>query len=262
MNVHRGPDDADVPDVADVADVPDATALAELDADLPGPVAAARLRAAARTDPRAAAVLDALAATRADLAALPETPVPTEIEARWAAALASEGATSEGAASESASARADPKTQGCAGTAPDRPTDTRGRPDTAPDRDTAKSGARVRRLLMAAAVTTGLVATGIGVLPHAGAPGPAVTRLELVALGRDAVGTMDVGDLADPARRAECLRIVAPAAGSAPLLGGRRVVLDRRPGTLLVLGTGTLGRLRLVVVDPNCGTLLAHVVSG
>jgi hypothetical protein len=254
MNVHRGPDDADVPDVPDV---PVATALAEVDADLPGPVAAARLRAAARTDPRAAAVLDALAATRADLAALPETPVPTEIEARWAAALAAEGA-----ASESSSARADPKTQGCAGTAPDRPTDTRGRPDTAPDRDTAKSGARVRRLLMAAAVTTGLVATGIGVLPHAGAPGPAVTRLELVALGRDAVGTMDVGDLADPARRAECLRIVAPAAGSAPLLGGRRVVLDRRPGTLLVLGTGTRGRLRLVVVDPNCGTLLAHVVSG
>ena len=254
MNVHRGPDDADVPDVPDV---PVATALAEVDADLPGPVAAARLRAAARTDPRAAAVLDALAATRADLAALPETPIPTEIEARWAAALAAEGS-----ASESSSARADPKTQGCAGTAPDRPTDTRGRPDTAPDRDTAKSGARVRRLLMAAAVTTGLVATGIGVLPHAGAPGPAVTRLELVALGRDAVGTIDVGDLADPARRAECLRIVAPAAGSAPLLGGRRVVLDRRPGTLLVLGTGTRGRLRLVVVDPNCGTLLAHVVSG
>ena len=228
MNVHRGPDDADVPDV------PDVTALAELDADLPGPAAAARLRAAARTDPRADAVLDALTATRAHLAALPETPVPTEIEARWAAALAAEGA-----ASESASARADPKTQGCAGTAPDRPTDTRGRPDTAPDRHTAKSGARVRRLLLAAAVTTGLV-----------------------ALGRDAVGTMDVGDLADPARRAACLRIVAPAAESAPLLGGRRVVLNGRPGTLLVLGTGTLGRLRLVVVDPNCGTLLAHVVSG
>lgn len=251
MNVHRGPDDPDVPDV------PDVTALAELDADLTGPAAAARLRAAGRTDPRAAAVLDALAATRADLAALPEMPVPTEIETRWAEALAAEGA-----ASESASARADPKTQRCAGTAPDRPTDTRGRPDTAPDRDTATSGARVRRLLLAAAVTTGLVAAGIGVLPHPGAPGPAVTRLELVALGRDAVGTMDVDDLADPARRAACLRIVAPAAGSAPLLGGRRVVLDGRPGTLLVLGTGTLGRLRLVVVDPNCGTLLAHVVSG
>jgi hypothetical protein len=113
---------------------------------------------------------------------------------------------------------------------------------------------------VAAAATAALLAAGIGLLPHPGAPGPAVTRLELVALGRDAIGTMDVGDLADPARRASCLRIVAPAAESARLLGGRRVVLDGRPGTLLVLGTGTLGRLRLVVVDPNCGTLLAHVV--
>ena len=242
MNVHRGPDDADVPDVPDV---PDVTALAELDADLPGPAAAARLRAAARTDPRAAAVLAALAATRAYLAALPEPPVPSEVEARWTAALAAE-------------APPDGLMETCGGpeAPPDSLMETRG------DSSSATAGGRGRRLLVAAAATAALLAAGIGLLPHTGEPGPAVTRLELVALGRDAVGTMDVGDLADPARRAACLRIVVPAAESAPLLGGRRVVLNGRPGTLLVLGTGTLGRLRLVVVDPNCGTLPAHVVSG
>ena len=135
------------------------------------------------------------------------------IEARWAAALAAEGA------GRSRPLLAPTRRRRAVRAPPDRPTDTRGRPDTAPDRDTAKTGTRVRRLLLAAAVTTGLVAAGIGVLPHPGAPGPAVTRLELVALGRDAVGTMDVGDLADPARRAACLRTVAPAAESAPLLG-------------------------------------------
>jgi hypothetical protein len=251
MNVHRGPDDADVPDV------PDVTALAELDADLPGPAAAAQLRASARTDPRAAAVLNALAATRADLAALPEPPVPSEVEARWTAALAAEGAAAPEAPPNSLM-----ETRGGSEAPPDSLMETRGGSSSARERRTATAGGRGRRLLVAAAATAALLAAGIGLLPHPGAPGPAVTRLELVALGRDAIGTMDVGDLADPARRASCLRIVAPAAESARLLGGRRVVLDGRPGTLLVLGTGTLGRLRLVVVDPNCGTLLAHVVSG
>jgi len=47
------------------------------------------------------------------------------------------------------------------------------------------------------------------------------------------------------------------------LLGGRRVVLDGRPGVLLVLATGTRGQLHVVTVDPGCGpaggTLLAQV---
>jgi hypothetical protein len=84
-------------------------------------------------------------------------------------------------------------------------------------------------------------------------PAPAVSRVELVALGRAAVGTTDVGDLADPARRAACLRAVAPAAAGETLLGGRRVVLDGRPGVLLVLATGTRGGLRILTVDPACG---------
>jgi hypothetical protein len=93
---------------------------------------------------------------------------------------------------------------------------------------------------------------------------PTVTRIDLVAFGRSAVGTMDVGDLTDPARRTACLRAVAPAAVGEALLGGRRVVLDGRPGVLLVLATGTTGGLRIVTVDPGCGpdggTLRAQLV--
>ncbi len=70
----------------------DVAALADLDADLPDPHRAARGRAAAATDPDAAAVLDALAVTRAELAALPAPDVPRAVAARWTAALAAEAA--------------------------------------------------------------------------------------------------------------------------------------------------------------------------
>jgi hypothetical protein len=77
---------------------------------------------------------------------------------------------------------------------------------------------------------------------------------------------MDLGDLADPARRIACLRAVAPEAADEVLLGGRRVVLDRRPAVLLVLATGNTGGLRLVTVDPGCGprggTVRAQLVVG
>lgn len=66
---------------------PDLELLADLDAGLLEPGHAERVRAAALADPASAAVLDALAATRAELAELPAPPVPTDVAARWAAAL-------------------------------------------------------------------------------------------------------------------------------------------------------------------------------
>ena len=49
-------------------------------------------RAAPEPDPSTAAVREALAATRADLAALADPPVPPAVAARWSAALAAESA--------------------------------------------------------------------------------------------------------------------------------------------------------------------------
>jgi hypothetical protein len=248
----------------------DLAALADLDADLPDPQRAAHGRAAAAADPDAAAVLDALAATRAELAALPAPDVPPDVAARWTAALAAEAAAP------------DPATTDVGTTAPHRHTGPRRGPGGPANRLRAARGgsgriagaqagpgrrAAVRPAwpaLLAAAALAAVVGTGLGALVQRPAAAPTVTRVELVALGRTAVGTLDVGDLADPARRAACLRAVAPEAAGETLLGGRRVVLDGRPGVLLVLATGVRGGLRILTVDAGCGpaggTLVAQVV--
>jgi hypothetical protein len=232
----------------------DVAALADLDAGLPDEDRAARARAAAAADPEAAAVLDALAATRAELAALPTPEVPAAVAARWTAALAAEATVTRVPVTD----------------ARRRDTDPCGGADAPLSRDLGPRGGQRRRVgrrawppLVAAAVLAAVVATGLGALVHR--PAPAVTRVELVALGRAAVGTMDVGDLADPARRATCLRAVAPAAAEETLLGGRTVVLDGHPGVLLVLATGSTGALRILTVDPTCGgpqggSLIAQLV--
>jgi hypothetical protein len=229
----------------------DVAALADLDAGLPDEALAARARTAAAADPEAAAVLDALATTRAELAALPTPEVPPAVAARWAAALATEA----GRRPDGTSPRHVVSCRG-SGAVATRVTGPPGSPWRRP-------GRRAWPPLVAAAVLAAVVATGLGALVHR--PAPAVSRVELVALGRAAVGTMDVGDLADPARRAACLRAVAPAAEGETLLGGRNVVLHGRPGVLLVLATGTTGGLRILTVDPTCGgpeggTLIAQLV--
>jgi hypothetical protein len=209
--------------MTDDAVPPDVLAPAGLDAD-----EAARVRADPGTDPRTASVLDALAATRAELAALPVPDVPPGAQERWTAALAA----------ESRRARAAPA---------------------------RRVTPRDRRLLAAAALVV-LAGIGLGVLARRPEPPPDVTRVELVALGRATVGTLDVGAFADPGRRDGCLRSVAPAAAGEALLGGRRVVLGGRPGVLLVLATGTRGGLRILTVDPGCGpgggSLIAQIVVG
>jgi hypothetical protein len=242
----------------------DVAALADLDAGLPDPERAARARAAAAADPEATAVLEALAATRAELAALPTPDVPADVAQRWTAALAAE-ARAAGPRGHRRPDRHDAPRD----PSPRSPDGPRG--PSAPDPgDGFARGRRQRpawRPLLVAAALAALVGTGLGALARPPRPdAPTVTRVELVALGRSAVGTMDVGDLADPARRVACLRAVAPAAAGETLLGGRRVVVDGRPGVLLVLATGTVGGLRLVVVDPACGpaggTLRAQLVVG
>jgi hypothetical protein len=253
----------------DPPEPPETTALAEIDAGLPDDAEGARRRAAVAGDPHAEAVLDALAATRADLAALPAPPVPPDVEARWAAALAAESADPPASDRDletwcggEASAGRDMGPGGGAEAVRERHRGPRGA-------DTRRS--RVRPLLAAAALAAA-VAAGVGALlprtpePPAPVEPPALTvaRVDLVAVATATVGTTDVGALADPDRRAGCLRAAATDAVDEPLLGGRRVVLDGRPGVLLVLATGTRGGLRIVTVDPACGpdggTLLTEVV--
>ena len=283
---------------------PDRHLLADLDAGLLDEAAAREVRAAAAADPEAQAVLDALAATRAELAAVPDPPVPPALAARWLAALAAEQSHIAAAPSQadphtprqtaadhpltSASAErpADqpPHPAIPAAQSPPHPADHpptsphppasrdlahRGRPrrtSARPDRTSAPrsappryGGGKARRrsaLLRRPAVVAGvlLVAVVAAAALWRDRAAPGVDRQQLVAHALSAVGAHDTGGLDDPARRAGCLRAVeAPVGDDAPLLGGRQVTFEGRPGVLLVLGTGTRGAFDVVVVDPACG---------
>ena len=176
--------------------------------------------------------LAALAATRAELAALPEPEVPPAVAARWEAALAAERDRARPAADELL------------------PTPRRRR-------------LRPRVVLAVSAVAAAVVAAVVLGAPRPAPPVLTVSGVDLVTVATSAVGVVDVGDLGDPARREACLRAVLPDAARERLLGGRRVILDGRPGVLLVLATGARGVLHVVTVDPGCGpaggTLLAQV---
>ncbi|HYH33361.1 MAG TPA: hypothetical protein VD903_23565 [Pseudonocardia sp.] len=261
---------------------PSVDLLADLDAGLLDPTTAARVRAAAARDPRAAAVLDGLAATRADLGALADPPVPGHVAARWDAALAAEARPPEGAPPGAArgtaagtGARAGPG--GGAVTGIRGPDDheralrggpphgaPRGvRPDGVPHPGRAWRSRQQRRRPVPRRLRPALVATAVlaaavvgGVLAAPPEPAPlSLDGVDLATAGLSVRGDFDVGELADPARRSGCLRAVAPpeVAPDAPLLGGRDVVLDGRPGVLLLLATGRLGHLHVVVVAPGCG---------
>jgi anti-sigma factor RsiW len=190
--------------------------LADLDAGLLDPARAAEVRAAAAQDPEATAVLAGLAKTRAELRELTDPPVPAEYAARWDDALAGESAV------------------------PPRLGSLR---------------RRMRPALVAAAVLAAAAVAGLLLGTAREAAPMSLEGVDLVTAGLTVRGDFDVGDLADPARRAGCLRAVAApgVAPGAPLLGGRDVVLGGQDGVLLLLATGERGRLHVVVVAPGCG---------
>jgi hypothetical protein len=93
----------------------------------------------------------------------------------------------------------------------------------------------------------------------------ALTHDTLASAVGDGLTQRDLGPLNNPRRLAACERVASLPAQ--PPLGGRQVLLDGRPGVLLVLPTGVVGRFRLVVVVPECGTsaagpVLADIVVG
>jgi hypothetical protein len=255
------------------AERPDLALLADLDAGLFDPARAAQARAAAATNPRSATILSALAATRAELASVPTPAVPPEIAARWAAALEREAASAGERSAGIDPVEAGPCPTGTSGDPADVRAPARPRRGTRPSHRAGSCGppgARpsLRTPLRAAGAALVLAALVIAcVLWPRSAPLPSLDRVNLAAAARAAIGTTDVGELADADRRAGCLMAVALAVPpAAPLLGGRRVELDSREAVLLVLASGRLGTFHVVVVDPGCGpaggTLLASGVIG
>lgn len=241
--------------------------LADLDAGLLDPTRAAEVRAAAARDPHAAAVLAALAATRADLGELADPPVPAHYAARWDAALAAEAAAPSPAPAEHRDGADNARPEPLAGV-PERSDPDIPRPTASPPGASRRLGAsparrrrtpfsrrRVRPALVAAAVLAATLVAGVVWAPREADPPLSLDGVDLARAGLTVRGDFDVGDLADPARRAGCLRAVAPPGVSpdALLLGGRDVVVDGRDGVLLLLAGGGPGRLQVVVVEPGCG---------
>lgn len=217
--------------------------LADLHAGVLEPEVAQQLWPRVRQDPDAAAVLEALDATRAELsglAAARPVPMPARFAARLDAAIAAEAA-------QRAPMRVAP---------PPMP--------IAPVVDLARARRRRnQRLGWAAGVLVAAAAVAVAVIsiPRGTTPGTpsAVAPLALRsgqvngATLAAAIGHTDYGPFADPARRNACLaandvdRSVTPA-------GVMRVTLDGTPGVLFVLPTGQLARYRLLVVGDDCDT--------
>jgi hypothetical protein len=130
----------------------------------------------------------------------------------------------------------------------------RGSASRPPQNPVRRPGRWLRRPAVLAAAL--LIAVGVvAALRARPEPLPTVGRPQLVAEGLSAVGVRDTAGLAEPTRRAGCLRAVGAPVESpeAPLLGGRRVTFEGSEGVLLVLGTGRRGAFDVLIVDPDCG---------
>ncbi|MHC1558250.1 hypothetical protein ACR9E3_04795 [Actinomycetospora sp. C-140] len=134
------------------------------------------------------------------------------------------------------------------------------------------AAAAVAVVAVAAAVAASATAgSGPTPAPPTAAPGPAPTapggtEVPVLAGGdgpaalRAGLGRSDYGPLADTDRLAGCLAAHRVPAGVRPV-GAREVVVDGRPGVLLVLPTGVAARFRLLVVEPGCAAGAPLTVS-
>jgi hypothetical protein len=149
-------------------------------------------------------------------------------------------------------------------------------PEPLPGRAPRRRPALVAGALVAAAaavvalVAVVLAAPGPAPAPRAptAAPAPPVTVPDVPVLAggdgpaalRAGLGSTDYGPLAAPGRLAGCLAAHGVPAGVRPV-GARQVVVDGRPGVLLVLPTGTAARFRLLAVGPDCATGVPFTLS-
>jgi hypothetical protein len=148
-----------------------------------------------------------------------------------------------------------------------------------PPRDLTPAGSRLGRsrlggrrggLAILAAAAAGVLALALlgdsadrpggpvpAALPDLASARPDASSADRAGPGRALVGRevpvsgQDYGPLADPGRRAGCLR--RAGAGAVTPLAARQVSWSGRPAVLLVLPTPVPGQLRILVVTPDCG---------
>ncbi|HKS48803.1 MAG TPA: hypothetical protein VJT49_27585 [Amycolatopsis sp.] len=233
--------------------------LAELHAGVLEDTQAEQLWSRVQDDPEGRAVIDALEATRADLASLASAPaprMPDDVAARIDAALVRE-------AGQALSTFA-PQPAAGAGLAPVVGIEAARR------RRNKRAGWITGVIAVAAAA---VVAVAIA-LPKGSSDGPSSAAPPQVgqqaplalrsdhpeaAVGQLSSGTMDYGPLGSADRLDACLR----AAGFAPTadpIGVRPGTVDGQQAVLVLLTTGQLARFRLVAFAPGCGAGNAGVL--
>ncbi|HEU5473117.1 MAG TPA: hypothetical protein VFV67_20920 [Actinophytocola sp.] len=224
--------------------------LADLHAGVLDAETSARLWPAVNADPEARAVIEALDTVKVELGQLagaPPAPMPAHFAARLDAALATEAGRAR---------------------AP-RPADS----SAAPVIDlTEARRRRNRRVGLGAAVLTAAAAavavtiaifpsgsTGGSPVPGQAASAPAATPPLPVDTDNisAAIGGIraqrDYGALKDQSGLDECLRANNIDPTKAETLGVRPIMLDRtKPAIMAMLGTGELGKFRVVIVEPTC----------
>ncbi|WP_028924302.1 hypothetical protein [Pseudonocardia acaciae] len=108
--------------------------------------------------------------------------------------------------------------------------------------------------LLAAAAVIALVSLSGLARPATGAAPLSLSRSDLPSAVAGLRAEAPGAPFDDPGRLNACLaRLGAPGA---VVLGSRSVRLDGEPGVLLALATPTPGRLRALVVTPDCATVL------
>ncbi|MBO0877520.1 MAG: hypothetical protein J2P19_29425 [Pseudonocardia sp.] len=187
-------------------------------------------------------------------AALPLLDPPPDVLRRWHAALdqlpppaAATPRTAHAAADSHAPARAYSATAKHR-LAPSRPAG-RGGDAWRPDRRRALGAG----ILAAAAAVLALLAPSVPTRPADTPVAPAPLTLsqgDLSDVGWTLLSAQPIAP-GDQAQLAGCLARLG--AKGATALGSRRVVLDGRPGVLLVLATPTPGQIRTLVVTLDCG---------
>ncbi|MEV7092922.1 hypothetical protein AB0M80_08730 [Amycolatopsis sp. NPDC051045] len=228
--------------------------LADLHAGVLEDTQAAELWPLVNADPEARAILDALDATRADLASFadaPAPPMPAEFAARLDAALAAEAAATF------------PRQR--TATAPEQA----GSGDAQVVDLAAARRRRNKRLGWAAGVLTAAAVAIVAVtfaLPNTSPPGatpnvaaPAPTGPSVgddgagaQALVGKAIGVRDFGPLQNEDRLDACIA----AAGLDPKVrpeGIRPVNVGGKAGVMIILTTGKLAQFRLVAFGADCG---------
>lgn len=197
--------------------------VAELDAGLvdgheAGAAAVLARRSELAAEPGLAAVVDALAATSAELAAAPPVPLPAGTAERWAALV--------DGLHELPVEEPEPRW-------------------------------RLPVALAAVAAALVVVAVGVAALSAPARPTVSDSQLVREALAtRTVYDPGELADPAR--RAACLAAVAPGVQAEAPLMGAREVRYAGRPATLLLLGTGRLGQFTAVVVEEGCSALLTQ----